>query len=308
MPFPQHVLLTIDVEEWFQVENLRRVFPPSTWPSCESRVERSTRTLLDLFSEAGPVRATFFVLGRVAERMPHLVREIHRRGHEVASHGYGHELCTELNPRALKEDLLRSKAILEDILGAPVHGYRAPSFSVSTRVLEAVRDCGYRYDSSYNSFGLHGRYGRLILPSNGAGLAQQTPTGIHELPVSNLCIAGRTVPLGGGGYFRLTPYPLFLKGVQHVLSTRSACLLYFHPWELDPGQPRVPGLSRSAAFRHYTNLDRTLPRLKRLLHDLQPCTFTTCSDYLAFATGELEGAHVSVPHPEGHEGGRICEG
>jgi polysaccharide deacetylase family protein (PEP-CTERM system associated) len=304
----KHVLLTIDVEEWFQVENLRRVFPPSTWPVRESRVERSTHTLLDLFSEAGPVRATFFVLGRVAGRMPHLVREIHRRGHEVASHGCNHELCTALPPRALGEDLSRSKALLEDLLGAPVHGYRAPSFSVSAHVLETARDCGYRYDSSYNSYGLHGRYGRLDLPENGAGIARRTPSGLVELPVSNLRIAGRTVPLGGGGYFRLAPYPLFLKGVKHVLSTRSACLLYFHPWEVDPGQPRVPGLSRSAAFRHYTNLERTLPRMKRLLHDLQCCTFTTCSDYLAHLTWGRDGTQTHGFHHEEHEGSRIYEG
>ena len=203
-------LLTIDVEDWFQVENLRPWFPHEAWPGCELRVERNVRRLLDLFDElcnkshnstnpinspnpTGPTNphtsfsATFFVLGWIAERLPQLVREIAARGHEVASHGYSHRMCNTLSNEDLKEDLVKSKSILEDILGQKVSGFRAPNFSIDDRVLSLVADSGYAYDSSYNNFNLHGRYGKINL--NGqpmAGIAYRLSDSFFELPISNL--------------------------------------------------------------------------------------------------------------------------
>ncbi|MFP3927921.1 MAG: polysaccharide deacetylase family protein, partial [Desulfobacteraceae bacterium] len=159
---PSNILLTIDVEDWFQVENFKPCIPYSTWSSRDLRVERNTHRLLDLFDSTilNP-RATFFILGWIGERLPSLIREIHARGHEVASHGCNHELLSSLDAQALIKDLNKSKSLLEDIIGSRVYGYRAPSFSIDKEILGYIRDAGYLYDSSYNSFSLHGRYGRL---------------------------------------------------------------------------------------------------------------------------------------------------
>lgn len=318
---PRKILLTIDVEDWFQVENLRTCLPHTTWASCETRVEGNTRRLLDVMDSAGrvisgngcglsgqrpqaPVKGTFFVLGWVAERMPGLIREIHHRGHEVASHGYRHQMCRSLSTAALCRDLADSRKLLEDIIGAPVNGYRAPSFSIDANTLRVVAECGYRYDSSWNSFALSRRYGRLDLPGNEGGIACRISDGFFELPVSNTRIAGCTLPTGGGGYFRLFPYRLFREAVRRRLKTTDAHLLYLHPWEIDPGQPRVNGLSWFARFRHYVNLHETLPRLSRLLRDLGDCKFVTCTDYLKGSVTQTSGARFSKRMADDSPSGR----
>jgi len=275
------ILMTVDVEEWFQVENLRPVFPPNTWDRCESRVEGSTRLLLDLFDEYHVV-ATFFVLGWVAERHPGLVREIHERGHEVASHGYGHMLCGELSRTKLREDLYGSKALLEDICGEPVHGYRAPNFSINAELVDLLVESGYMYDSSYNSFAAHGRYGRLEgtwrCLRNGCMVAEN---GLIEISISNLTLGRSVIPWGGGGYFRLYPFPLFHLGVKSIIKNRDYYLFYCHPWEFDPDQPRVKGISLGRRFRHYNNLGKTSARLSGLLDAVgKRHRFATCKKYI----------------------------
>jgi len=295
-----HILLTFDVEDWFQVENLRPWNPPSTWHERELRVEESTRRILDLLdsmaaslSPSGPSSApssnsrhslssTFFVLGWVARRCPGLVREISSRGHEVASHGDSHLLCTDMNRAELEQDLTRSKAQLEDLIGEEVTGYRAPSFSVNETVLERIRGAGYRYDSSYNSFALHPRYGRVELPAplKGNGIAMEVRQGFFELPISNLRLLNRVIPWGGGGYFRLIPSFLFIPGVRRIVHTEGAYVLYLHPWEFDPDQPRVKEVSWQYGFRHYVNLDKTEAKLERLTKSFARCRFATCTDYL----------------------------
>jgi len=266
------------------------------------------------------------VLGWLAERLPNLVREIHSRGHEVASHGFHHELCSKQSRGDLKQDLVDSKKLLEDIIGAPVYGYRAPSFAINDDILTLIQECGYFYDSSYNSFKLHGRYGKLNLPDNGAtGIAIEVlhlscpasqesvasslktqnsefkivvPASQHssvpaakspsffELPISNLEFKIQNskfkivFPWGGGGYFRLIPFPLFRRGVKSNLRKHGAHLFYMHPWEIDPSQPRVNAANRSYKFRHYINLDKTFSRLKRILHGFESCRFISCSAYL----------------------------
>jgi polysaccharide deacetylase family protein (PEP-CTERM system associated) len=283
-----YLLLTVDVEDWFQVENLRAGIPISTWPSCESRVERNTNLLLDLLDsvEAGPVKATFFVLGWLARRVPGLIREIGARGHEVASHGYSHRLCVEHAPWQLRNDLKTSKDILEDLIGKAIDGYRAPSFSINHHALKIVEECGFRYDSSFNSLNLNQRYGQLDLTGSKAmGISRQLSTNFSELPISNLRVGSRTIPCGGGGYFRLAPFPLFRRGAQRILELEDAYLFYIHPWELDPHQPRVEGISRFLRFRHYLHLDRTYGKLRRLITDFSHCRFETCSGYLKAMEG-----------------------
>jgi polysaccharide deacetylase family protein (PEP-CTERM system associated) len=305
----KYMLLTFDIEDWFQVENLRPWIPFSSWDNKELRVETNVHTILDLLDSVNlgsqgarrkaqgvfPLRsralthsrthespkATFFILGWIAERLPHLVREIQARGHEVSSHGFDHSLCSQCSPEGLQRDLMDSRKLLEDIIGAPVYGYRAPSFSINNNVLEILQKCEYRYDSSYNSFGGNSRYGKLILNSNGNdSIAHSITDGFYELPISNLPFTGGVLPLGGGGYFRLIPFKLFKKGVRAILKKQEAYIFYLHPWEFDPDQPRVAAASRLSRFRHYHNLKKTEERLFGLIKDFMECQFVTCSQYI----------------------------
>jgi peptidoglycan-N-acetylglucosamine deacetylase len=328
----KNILITIDIEDWFQVENLKNAISFSTWDSCELRVEQNVHKLLDLLDSMElssgsqstvcngkhnqPVasscqqnyssnainsinsinpsntsntinprnpKATFFVLGWLAERLPHLVREIHSRGHEVASHGYSHNLCYDCGNNELREDLSISKKLLEDIIGAPVYGYRAPSFSINNDVLKVIEDCGYLYDSSYNSFGLHGRYGRLDLSDfQKHGIALKISNTFYEIPISNLnfSIVNFILPWGGGGYFRLIPFSIFNMGINWILDKEMTYVFYFHPWEIDPGQPKVSGSSWLSRFKHYTNLNKTSSRFSRLLKKSDIASFPSCKTYL----------------------------
>jgi len=226
-------------------------------------------------------KATFFILGWIAERLPHLVKEIYSRGHEVASHGYRHNLCNQESNYELKKDLSNSKKLLEDIIGAPVFGYRAPSFAVNDHIVEAIEGAGYSYDSSFNSFGMHARYGKLDLPQNAAnGLAVKLSDTLYEMPISNIKLGGFTLPWGGGGYFRLIPFPLFKIGTKFILGQQNAYLFYFHPWEIDPDQPKVNAASVFYKFRHYVNLSKTHSKLSKFIKDFSHCDFITCSRYL----------------------------
>lgn len=287
-------LLTFDIEDWFQVENLRRVYPHSVWDRQAWRVEASTHGLLDLLDDAtghmgAPLRATFFVLGSVAEKFPGLVLEIRDRGHEVASHGYWHRLCCQEDLSVLREDLLRSKRLLEDILGSRVHGYRAPSFSISDSVLKAIHEAGYRYDSSLNSFSMNSRYGTVSLNGHRRGVSWEILPGFYEIPVSNLRFFGQILPWAGGGYFRFLPFSLFSLGVGKILHRDGAYVFYMHPWECDPDQPRVSGIGAMRRFRHYCNLSRTVGRLQELIKTYAQCRFLSCSEYLTMSDHEFLG-------------------
>lgn len=257
--------LSFDVEDWFQVENLRSAVPRDRWSGIELRVEANTRKILGLLREHD-VKATFFVLGQIAERCRQLVRDIDQEGHEVASHGYGHHLISQLKPEAFREDILRSKALLEDIVQKPVLGYRAPSFSVTPSTLWAldiIREAGFAYDSSIFPVSVHDRYGF-------SGLSPRPflwQNGLVEVPLAVYPIGRLALPAAGGGYFRLFPYQYF-RHVLGRLNRRQAFTFYLHPWELDPEQPRVrvPWFYR---FRHYVNLHKTESRLRRLLGDFR---------------------------------------
>jgi polysaccharide deacetylase family protein (PEP-CTERM system associated) len=380
------ILLTIDVEDWFQVENFKKHIPFSSWPNCELRVEKNTHHILNLLdshsaqgirhraervkdppaSQARALRAgngprtrpprlsppvtarheragesdggqatdnrpenntslrqrriassqfqeetektrkssesrkscltmpkaTFFILGWIAERLPHLVKEIHSRGHEVASHGYRHNLCTDCSSEDLKTDLIESKKRLEDTIGAQVFGYRAPSFSINDDILKIIEQCGYLYDSSFNSFGMHRRYGHLDLSRNrarGIAVPVNQKSSIEnrqffELPISNINLLKSVLPWGGGGYFRLIPFPLFKIGIKFFLGQQNAYLFYLHPWEIDPEQPRVNQASAFSKFRHYNNLGKTASKLSSFIEAFKDCNFTTCHQYLELKT------------------------
>ena len=283
------VILTVDVEDWFQVENLKGCIPFESWDSRELRVERNVHVLLDLMDfvkargsgETKKAGATFFILGWLAERLPHLVREIAARGHEVASHGYLHHLCSRLSADDLLTDLKRSKSLLEDITGLPVHGYRAPSFDIGLETLALIEAAGYSYDSSYNSFSGHGRYGKVDFTSfEKQGLAIRVSDSFYELPVSNLNVNGRIIPWGGGGYFRMIPSTLFHAGVRKILREEDAYLFYTHPWEFDPGQPRVDDIPWTFKFRHYIHLDKTKMKFSEFVKTFIDADYLTCNSYI----------------------------
>lgn len=259
--------ITIDVEDWFHVENLRWAVPRASWDRCELRVERNVDRILELMDRSD-VRGTWFVLGWVAARLPALVRRIAEAGHEVASHGFEHALIPTLSRGEFRDDAERSKKLLEDIIGAEVRGYRAPSFSITDEAIDALEDIGFLYDSSAFPVVAHDRYGRLAGVGADDAIVEIRP-GFHEVCVSCLSLGGRGIPWGGGGYFRLLPYRLFSAGVRRIQAEGRAYVFYLHPWEFDPGQPRPAGLRPSQTFRHYLNLARVEARFARLLADFR---------------------------------------
>jgi polysaccharide deacetylase family protein (PEP-CTERM system associated) len=261
--------MSVDVEDYFQVSAFDGVVPRERWESFESRVVANTERLLDLFAARG-VTATFFVLGWVAERHPSLVARIAKAGHEVASHGYAHRLIYDQTPPAFREDVRRAKDLLESAIGAAVDGFRAPSYSVTTRTLWALDvliDEGYRYDASIFPI-RHDRYGIPASPRHPYVMRRDRGS-LVEAPASTVRWAGTNFPVAGGGYFRILPYAWTRWGIRRINEReRRPAIFYLHPWEIDPSQPRIPAgwLSR---FRHYRNLDKTEPRLRRLLDDFR---------------------------------------
>lgn len=255
--------LTIDVEDYFHVSAFEDVVPADRWDEYERRVRPNTERLLDLFDAAG-VRATFFVLGWVAEREPALIRRIAAAGHEVASHGYAHRLVYDQSPDAFREDLRRARHAIEQAAGVRVLGYRAPSFSITPRSLwafEVLAEEGYAYDASVFPI-RHDRYGLPGAPRHPHRVPGRT---LAEAPGSTVVVGPLTMPVAGGGYFRLCPYWMTRWAVRRLNEReRQPAIVYLHPWEIDPGQPRIPAKLVSR-LRHYQNLARTEPRLRRLL-------------------------------------------
>ncbi|WP_273426982.1 XrtA system polysaccharide deacetylase [Marinobacter sp.] len=269
--------LTIDVEDYFQVAALAEAVKYDDWPTMEYRVEANTDRLLRLFDNAS-VKATFFILGWVAERSPQLVRRIANAGHEVASHGYSHQLIYNQTPALFREETRRSKAILEDILSVGVTGYRAASYSITNQsrwALDILAEEGFTWDSSIFPVH-HDRYGMPGTPRWPHRLTTDKGYELAEFPLSTLKFPGYTLPIAGGGYFRLFPYWFSRWGLGSINRQGQPFVFYLHPWEVDPGQPRldVKWLSR---FRHYNNLDVCEKRLSRLLGHFR---FTTMSNVL----------------------------
>ena len=279
-------VMSIDVEDWFQVENLKTVISPDQWDDMELRVERNTDRMLELMDACG-VRCTCFILGWVADRCPDLIRRIAEAGHEIACHGYGHDLIYSLSRDAFREDIHRAKSILEDQTGQTVRGYRAPSFSITDWAIDILHEEGFTYDSSSFPTVAHDRYGKLTGMEAGKPIVALRD-GFEEICVSCLQLGKRGIPWGGGGYFRIIPYPVFKRGVNSILKNNQPYVFYIHPWEIDHNQPRVNGLKRSHRFRHYVNLDKGESRFASLLRDFDWTTMQGLLDWHAAVsnTGE----------------------
>ena len=315
--------LTIDLEDYYMVSAFESVAKREDWHGYESRIERNTHRILELLAEAEPpssqpkppnskfepadgstrrllpgVKATFFCLGWIGERYPHLIREIDRRGHEIACHSYDHQLVYRMTPAQFREDVRVSKRILEDATGKEVIGYRAPSYSVTKKslwALDILGEEGYRYDSSIFPIH-HDRYGIPTAPrfpflvkldgnggygTHGTADFERMPLWkpepgeppddcIVEYPISTVKLMGLNIPISGGGYMRLFPYGVTRQGLAKINSTENKpFVFYMHPWEIDPEQPRMNRLSVLSKFRHYINLDGTADKLKRLLNDFK---------------------------------------
>ncbi len=259
--------LTIDVEDYFQVSAFAPYIPRDQWDSRECRVEQNVGRILDMLALT-QTRATFFTLGWIAERYPQLVRRIVDEGHELASHGYGHQRASDLSPQAFSSDVVHAKKLLEDIAGTAVLGYRAPSFSIGTGNLwafDALARAGYLYSSSIYPI-KHDHYGMPDSPR----FAYRLASGMLEVPVTTLRMLNRNLPSSGGGYFRLLPYALSRWMLRKVnREDREPAIFYFHPWEIDPGQPRIAGIDARTRFRHYVNIPRMEGRLQQLLGDFR---------------------------------------
>lgn len=259
--------LTIDVEDYFQVSAFAPYIRRDQWGAQECRVEANVDRILLLLADR-ETRATFFTLGWVAERYPQVVRRIVDGGHELASHGYGHHRASDLNEADLWQDVSRAKKLLEDLSGRPVHGYRAPSFSIGRGNLwafDTLVRAGYRYSSSIYPIH-HDHYGMPDAPR----FAHRRDNGLLEVPVTTLRVLSRNLPSSGGGYFRLLPYPVSRWMIGRVNRwDQEAAVFYFHPWEIDAGQPRIAGIDARTRFRHYLNIPRMESRLRSLLGDFR---------------------------------------
>jgi polysaccharide deacetylase family protein (PEP-CTERM system associated) len=286
--------MTVDVEDYFQVSAFEGMAPRHRWDQFESRVSANTDRLLSLFAENG-VKATFFVLGWVAERQRDLVRRIADSGHEIASHGYAHRLIYDLTKATFREDTRRAKGLLEDATGRPVIGYRAPSYSITPRslwALDILIEEGFRYDASIFPIH-HDRYGIPVSPRH-PYVIDRDGGSLIEAPASTVRTGPFNLPIGGGGYFRLLPYGWTRWGIGHInRSERRPCIFYLHPWEIDPAQPRLR-CSWLGRLRHYRNLDQTEQRLRRLLGEF---SFGPMSQVLHASAEVPYGAVTATPLP-----------
>jgi polysaccharide deacetylase family protein (PEP-CTERM system associated) len=284
--------MTVDVEDYFQASAFDRFVSRTTWFERESRVVSNTHTLLEFFHRHD-VRGTFFILGWVAERFPSLVREIASCGHEIASHGFHHQLIYTLTPEQFREDVRRAKAVLEDAGSCQVRGYRAPSFSIvrsSLWALDVLIETGHSYDASVFPIH-HDRYGIPDAPRR-AHVIERAAGRIVEVPASTVRVGGTNLPIAGGGYFRVFPYAFTKWAMHRVNAAGEAAVFYIHPWEIDPDQPRLP-VGRMTALRHYSNLRGTLGRMERLVQDF---AFDTVAATLESQAGEAVPAVARWAH------------
>jgi len=292
--------LTIDVEEYFQVEAFASVIDPQNWKDYPSRVELNTKKILDILDKY-QTKATFFCLGWVAERQPDLIKEIAARGHEIASHGYDHQPVYRKTPKTFRADVKKTKQILEDLTGKPVFGYRAPTYSITKKTLwalEILAEEGYKYDSSIFPI-KHDLYGIPDAPRFPFNVNTFTHWNIKtlkrlnvnpcqrfiEFPITTLHIFNINIPIAGGGYFRLFPYSFIKHALRHInLKENQPFIFYLHPWEFDPNQPRMNHAPWRSRFRHYVNLDKTEIKFRKLLSDFK---FSTVLEVLKLVSKSL---------------------
>jgi polysaccharide deacetylase family protein (PEP-CTERM system associated) len=297
--------LTIDVEDYFQVQAFSAISKYETWENYEVRVEKNTINLLNILDGVPshdpangstiPCKATFFVLGWIAERYPHIVKAIKAAGHEIASHGYAHQVIYNQTKDEFRQDIRRAKAVLQDITGEEIIGYRAPSYSITPETLwalEILMEEGFHYDSSIFPV-YHDIYGMPDAPRFPFAVriddkrkiefapitAETKRTAMLEFPISTVKILGTNIPVAGGGYFRLFPYPLIKYGLKRINEVDGQpFIFYLHPWECDPEQPKIRGAGLRSQFRHRINLSKTQSRFQKLLGDFQ---FTTVRNMLS---------------------------
>lgn len=257
--------LTIDVEDYFQVSAFEDIINPSNWDAMEQRVERNTEKVLTLLAEH-QTKATFFIVGWIAEKYPQLIKTIHNQGHSIGAHSYWHRKIYDLTPEEFRADTRKVKTLLENIIGEPVFGYRAPSYSITKKslwALDILKELGFTYDSSIFPIH-HDTYGMPDAPR----FAYRHANGLLEYPISTALLLGRAIPVSGGGYFRLFPYWFTRYALQTINSNEGKpFIFYLHPWEIDPEQPRMQHAKPLSRFRHYNNLRKTTFRLYNLLSD-----------------------------------------
>ncbi|MET0356288.1 MAG: XrtA system polysaccharide deacetylase [Cellvibrio sp.] len=275
--------MTVDVEDYFHVAAFNKVINPDEWEKWPCRVEANTEKLLQLFADSN-IKITFFILGWVAERYPQLVKTIQAQGHEIASHGYSHQLIYKQDQKVFREETAKSKQILEDLAQAQVTGYRAASYSITRKslwALEILAELGFTWDSSIFPT-RHDNYGIPGSPEEPYKIVTASGKILTEFPLTTAKVFGQSVPAAGGGYFRQYPYALSRWLFERASNNQTKPqIFYLHPWEIDPDQPRVPNASWFSNFRHYTNLSRCLPRLERMIDDFQ---FGTISQSLGSVT------------------------
>ncbi|MFW5891177.1 MAG: XrtA system polysaccharide deacetylase [bacterium] len=268
-------ILTIDVEDYFQVETFKNIIDENEWNNFELRVENSLKKVLNLINSFD-YKATFFVLGWIAERFPEIIKMISAQGHEIATHGYGHELVYKQTKQEFKNDLIKSINILTEITENEILGYRAPTFSItndSLWALDIIKELGLEYDASMSPIEAHDKYGiKGINP-----YIHTLSNGLIELPQTTIKILNKNLPVAGGGYFRLIPYWLTKMAIKKLNNNNQTAIVYLHPWEFDPEQPKIDGISKLSQFRHYINLDKTETKFKKMLSDFN---FTSIEKYL----------------------------
>jgi polysaccharide deacetylase family protein (PEP-CTERM system associated) len=264
-------LLSVDVEDWFQVDNLKQAISRDSWEGNISRVERNVDIILEQLNRHNS-KATFFILGWIAERFPKLIKKIHSQNHEIACHGYNHDLVYSLSSENFRQDVSRTKYILENITGEKVIGYRAPNFSITDWAIDELISMGFRYDSSLFLTFAHNRYGKLKHYKVSGNTIFNLKDDFYQVMLSNLDMLRIKIPWSGGFYFRFIPYPIFKMGISKILKNKEVYVFYIHPWEFDPAQPKVRNISLQYKFRHYVNLKNTELKFKKLLSDF---TFST---------------------------------
>jgi len=272
-------LLSFDIEDWFQVENFKGFIKKEDWENKKLRVVVNTEKLLDILDK-NKTKATFFILGWIAKKIPNLISEISKRGHEIASHGYGHDLIYNLTETEFRIDIRRSKNVLEDIIGKEVIGYRAPSFSITDRALNILMEEGFKYDSSYFPTLIHDNYGKLnSLKYKKENAIEKVKENFYEILIPTLDFTNINIPWGGGGYFRFIPYPVFRRGINKIIRTRKVFLFYLHPWEIDTLQPIPNNIKKIDYLRHYGGIIGTENKLNKLLNDF---SFISIQEALKF--------------------------
>ena len=262
--------LTFDIEDYFQVEAFKQHIRYEEWPHYPIRVADNTRKIVEILDERG-VKATFFMLGWVAERCPEMVKALAASGHEIASHGYAHQMVSKQTQQEFEADLIKSLEILEPLAGTKIIGYRAPTYSIikdSFWALDILAKCGMKYDSSIFPI-RHDRYGVPEAPRFPYQIYEQNGRNMIEFPISTVRVGKWNLPIAGGGYMRLLPYAVMKFGLRRVNREGQPAIVYLHPWELDPEQPRIPNIPSTTRFRHYVNLHATADKLRSLIRDFE---------------------------------------